>query len=81
MRDHLKAAYISLGDFQQLSDKEVRALQLWNNALSKSVSAADPELTDATRTRSSEGDLVIEVQRRVADEAGALLQELKKAGF
>ena len=36
---------------------------------------------DMAETISAEGDLAIEIQRRVADEAGSLLQELKEAGF
>jgi hypothetical protein len=50
MRDQLKTGYISLGDFQELSDREIRALQLWNNALSRNTSAAD-----LAKTMSAEG--------------------------
>lgn len=78
MRDHLKAAYVALADFQLLSDREVLALQLWNDALSKSSSAT--AAADVINTVAAEGDAVIAVQRRVADEAGSLLRELAAAG-
>ena len=61
LREQLRAGYISLGDFQRLSDREIRALQLWNRALSQNVSAADPKLMDMAETISAEGDLAIEI--------------------
>jgi hypothetical protein len=42
---------------------------------------ADPKQIETAKTMSAHGDLVVEIQRRVADEAASLLQELKKAGF
>ncbi len=82
MREHLKAAYICLGDFQQLSDSEVRALQVWNSAASRNASAAsDLEIADLAKRMAAEGKVVTAIQRRVADEAKSLLQELKVAGF
>jgi NADPH-dependent ferric siderophore reductase len=78
IREHLKVGYISLADFQMLSDSEVRSLQLWDNALSSSKSAAADALF---HTVAAEGDVAIAVMRRVADEAGVLATELKAAGF
>jgi hypothetical protein len=82
MREHLKSAYVSLADFQHLSDNEVRALQVWHSASSQNKAAAsDLEMADLAKRISADGEVVTAVQRRVADEAKSLLQELKVAGF
>jgi len=77
MRESLKAGYISLADFQQLSDNEVRALQLWNSALSRT----DLGTTELVTRLAAEGEAVTAVKLRVVDDAISLAQELKAAGF
>jgi hypothetical protein len=82
MREQLKVAYISLADFQWLTEGETHALQLWNSALSKHATATgDLELDELGEVVSAEADVVIAVQQRVADESHSLAQELKAAGF
>jgi hypothetical protein len=81
MRDSLKTAYVTLADFQPLSEREIRALQLWKNALSSIPAASDLDIADLAKTLAAEGDMVTEVKLRVADEAISLAQELTAAGF
>jgi hypothetical protein len=73
MRNSLEAAFVSLADFQELSDDEVRALQLWDQALS---SRADESVIEKV---TAQAELVTAVRRRIADEARALGEELKAA--
>jgi hypothetical protein len=73
-RENLRTAYITLADFQPLSETEVRALQLWNSAPSH-LSA------DLAKRLVVQGELVSTVQRRIADEANLLAQELEAEGF
>jgi hypothetical protein len=77
--EQLKVGYISLANFQSLSKEEVRALQLWNGALSKNPTGV--ELNDVLETVSVEGDLAVAVLARMADERHSLARELKAAGF
>ena len=35
MREHLKVAYISLADFQELTDEQVKTLRGWNSIFAK----------------------------------------------
>ena len=75
MKESLKVAYISLSDFQQLSDAEIKALQVWNAALSQ------PNLeTSVISSLIAEGEMVTAVKLRIADEAKALVQELRATG-
>jgi len=76
MREHLKAAYVSLADFQELTDEETRALHLWNSAMSSSTTTAK-----AISLISSGADVVIAVQERVVRESNTLKKDLEAAGF
>ena len=80
MRESLRTGYVSLADFQQLSDAEVRALQEWNNALAQSQTSALDQLTIAKTVSAAAGD-VTAIQRRIAAEAESLMEELRGAGF
>ena len=80
MRETLKGGYVALADFQKLTEREIRALQLWNDALNTSA-AADLDIAALVKTLGAEGDMVTAVKLRVADEAISLAQELKAAGF
>ncbi len=80
MRDGLKVAYVTLADFQPLTEREIRALQLWNDALNSSA-AGDFDIAALAKTLGAEGKVVTAVQNRVADEANSLEQELKSGGF
>lgn len=76
MHEHLKVAYVSLADFQELTEIELRALHLWNSALSS------PTMTDRNlHIISTEADAVIAVQNRIVDEGASLKAELEAAGF
>jgi hypothetical protein len=82
MREHLRAAYISLSDFQELSDAQVGALQKWNRALTNSLSDRSiSELQGEAAMMSEVGEMVVAVQRRSTAEAEFLLKELKVAGL
>ena len=75
MRDALKAGYISLADFQQLTEREARSLQLWNSAL------AEADLEKATENLAAESEVVNAIHNRIAAEATSLALELKVAGL
>ena len=80
MQERLRTGYVSLADFQQLSDAEVRALQEWNNALAQSQTSALDQLRIAKTVSAAAGD-VTAIQRRIAAEAESLMEELRGAGF
>ena len=65
MRQQLMIGFLSLADFQPLSNSEVDAIQMWN------VGAGIP----------SASEIAIAIQLRVAEETDALAHELVAAGF
>ena len=76
----LKVGYLSLAQFQPLSEEEVRALQLWNGAYARGKTAlarrmTRDELDDVMKTAAEEGDVVNAVMKRIADETDALARE------
>ena len=82
MREHLKVAYISLSNFQELSDAEVEALQKWNRIVSNSsIGKSISELQSEAALMSEVGDVVVGIQSKSAQEAASLLSELKATGF
>lgn len=77
MREQLRMGYVSLADFQELSEREVTSLRLWNAALNAPAS----DSLDLAKSLAANAEVVTAVQRRVVDEAALLLQELKETGF
>lgn len=81
MREQLKVGYISLADFQELSDLEIQRLQKWGALLSKNSAISNEELGAAAKVMAEiEGD-VTAIQSRVASEAEVLMKELETAGL
>jgi hypothetical protein len=82
MREHLKGGYVSLSDFQELSDEQVKALQIWNKTVmgSEDKMTAD-EIQDAVAAISHTGKEVTSLQAKCMSEAEALSRELRAAGF
>jgi hypothetical protein len=82
MRGHFKAAYISLADFQPLSDEEIQLLQKWNKVLATGA-AKTTEIDDASAAAiiadTSKG--VTRLNAHVTAEANTLMQELETAGL
>ena len=76
-RDQLKLAYISLADFQKLTEQVVRAFQNLNEILSR---ASDFDAY-GRNTVSAEAELIDVVRERVSKEAQALKVELEAEGF
>jgi hypothetical protein len=79
-RAFLKAAYISLADFQAISIAERMALDIWL----QNVSAADPNgMSDSSSASSlsSTGALALAVHKRVVSEAENLQKELIAEGL
>jgi hypothetical protein len=82
MREHLKVAYVSLAEFQELTDKEVNALQNLNRTLAKNPDELTiEELRREAKTRVNFADKTIEIQRKSAVEAEALASGLKASGL
>jgi hypothetical protein len=81
MRNRLRNAYISLADFQQLTDGQIIALQRWNRALASNAVEGDVSAKDSAEAVSTIGADVIAIQATSMTEARALLDELKQAGF
>lgn len=65
MRQQLKIGFISLADFQPLSNSEVDALQTWKGGA----------------VIASAGEIAIEIQTRIAEETHVLVQELAATGL
>ncbi len=81
LKEHLRIGSVTLADFQQLSDKEIHALQVWNAEINRrATDARDIDKAHFAKV-SALNDIVIAVQTRVANEAHSLLLELKAAGF
>jgi hypothetical protein len=81
-REHLKIAYISLSDFQELSDTQVSALQSWNRMFVKDPNEKTlAELREEAIVMSNVGKTATAVQSKSTAEAEVLFQELKAAGF
>jgi hypothetical protein len=82
MREHLKAGYVSLADFQTLSEAERASARTW-----ESVGQSDPQsmthndVLHMAKEISGGGGAGIEAHKRGTDEAAVLIQELKAAGF
>jgi hypothetical protein len=81
MRDHLRNAYISLADFQRLTDGQIIALQRWDRDLASNAVGGDVSAKDSAEAVSTIGADVIAIQATSMTEARALLDELKQAGF
>ena len=81
-REQLKIAFISLADFQELSDEEIVALRNWNKALkTSSQDMTVANLRKQPDAMSKIGESVDAIQARSMAEMEALLSELKQAGF
>ncbi|MEJ0012943.1 MAG: hypothetical protein WDM94_10015 [Bauldia sp.] len=78
MRRQLAAGYVSLADFQPLSDAEILGAQ---RLAHMSPTQSDAELLKSAAAISSSVDVVMPAARRMADEAKVLLGELRAAGF
>jgi len=79
-RDFLRSAYVGLADFQHLSDQEQSALQAWDAAGQSDLENAGQEtLLKLARGLSDQGELTTHLRARVAQEAAALLEELRTA--
>ena len=82
MREHLKVAYISLADFQELSDGQVKALQGWNSIFAKKPQEMTlEELRNEAIAGSKVADKAVAIQEKSAAEAQALALERRAAGF
>jgi hypothetical protein len=81
MREQLKVGYISLADFQELSDLDIQRLQQWGALLSKNSTMSNEELGTAAKVMAEIGRDVTAIQSRVASEAQVLMKELETAGL
>ena len=81
-REFLRAAYVSLADFQELSDDERAALDIFEApAGDKAEDIGLEDLRTMAKLGASHSDLAVGVYGRVAAESARLLQELQAAGF
>jgi hypothetical protein len=81
MHAHFLSAYVSLADFQSLSDGQIKALQEWNKVIGQKRRPTDGELAAEAAAMAQIGKEVIAIHERVAEEAAILANELKMAGF
>lgn len=82
MREHLKAGFVSLADFQPLSEAERASLRTWESVgQSDPQSMTDQDLLHMAKKLSGGGGAGIEANKRAMEESAVLIQELKAAGF
>jgi hypothetical protein len=81
MQSHFINAYVSLADFQSLSNDQINALREWNKVITRRGRSDDQELAVQVAAMEETSDEVIAIQKCVAEEAAILAAELKMAGF
>jgi hypothetical protein len=81
MHAHFINAYISLADFQSLSDDQIKALQVWNKVIGQRRGSNKEEVEAEAAAIAKNGKVVTAIHERVAEEAAILANELKMAGF
>ena len=75
MRNHLKTGWTALSAYQPLTPNQKLALEMWDAAISDGPSTEKSRLQKQADLIARSGDVVIPLQKIVADEMEALLQE------
>jgi hypothetical protein len=78
MQNHLRSGYVTLGDFQELSDTQAQALQVWNSITNKGSTMTQDEIGTVAREISRVGKIVMEVETKAVAEAESLYRELNE---
>jgi hypothetical protein len=81
-REFLRNAYVSLADFQPLSDAERGSLKIWERiGRSDPLNLGGEDISKLAKDISNLGKAGQAAHKRATEEAAALLEELKLAGL